>query len=241
MSKYFVGLTDSSIKEALKLSQELKSKGRELHEVTATAGPPKDHFIVYEDGLHPLKATIKKAMELSGIDPSDDSRRGFTSHSARDWLPKLGFSWEQISNPTPSKITDFERHRKLQKILARPEQARFRLEVARLWGYRCPLTQCTAMEAMEAAHIIPIGAGGSDDPSNGILLRADIHKLFDAGLLEFELPELTIVLNGSAAECYRELSNCRLSVPSTLDHARFSENLRVRKSYPPTSHQSTEQ
>ncbi len=32
-----------------------------------------------------------------------------------------------------------------------------------------------------AAHIIPYGAGGKHEIPNGLLLRADIHKLFDRG------------------------------------------------------------
>lgn len=36
---------------------------------------------------------------------------------------------------------------------------------------------------LEAAHIVPVAEQGSDDPSNGILLRADLHRLFDNGLM----------------------------------------------------------
>ena len=37
------------------------------------------------------------------------------------------------------------------------------------------------MPALEAAHITPYGEGGSHELSNGLLLRRDLHSLFDAG------------------------------------------------------------
>jgi putative restriction endonuclease len=37
------------------------------------------------------------------------------------------------------------------------------------------------LPALEAAHIRPFGEGGAHEVSNGLLLRSDIHKLFDKG------------------------------------------------------------
>jgi putative restriction endonuclease len=36
---------------------------------------------------------------------------------------------------------------------------------------------------LDAAHIKPYSLGGSHNPSNGLLLRQDIHTLFDRGYL----------------------------------------------------------
>jgi putative restriction endonuclease len=37
------------------------------------------------------------------------------------------------------------------------------------------------LPALEAAHILPYGDGGEHEARNGLLLRRDIHSLFDAG------------------------------------------------------------
>ena len=37
------------------------------------------------------------------------------------------------------------------------------------------------MPVLEAAHIKPYGASGPHDPRNGLLLRSDLHTLFDRG------------------------------------------------------------
>jgi putative restriction endonuclease len=41
--------------------------------------------------------------------------------------------------------------------------------------------QSVATRVVNAAHIVPYGIGGKHEVPNGLLLRADIHKLFDRG------------------------------------------------------------
>ena len=43
------------------------------------------------------------------------------------------------------------------------------------------MTQERTLPALEAAHIRPYAEGGLHEASNGLLLRRDIHSLFDAG------------------------------------------------------------
>jgi predicted restriction endonuclease len=45
------------------------------------------------------------------------------------------------------------------------------------------ITGCDAQEALEAAHIIPYCETENNHPSNGLLLRADLHTLFDLDLI----------------------------------------------------------
>jgi len=67
-------------------------------------------------------------------------------------------------------------------ILQRRGQPEFRSKLLKLYK-RCLVTGCDAEEALEAAHILPYSEGGTNRPSNGLLLRADIHTLFDLGLI----------------------------------------------------------
>jgi predicted restriction endonuclease len=46
---------------------------------------------------------------------------------------------------------------------------------------RCAITGEKTLPILDAAHIQAYGAGGEHVPSNGILLRTDIHRLFDLG------------------------------------------------------------
>jgi putative restriction endonuclease len=53
--------------------------------------------------------------------------------------------------------------------------------VTDVYQRRCVITQERTLPALEAAHIRPYGDGGEHEASNGLLLRRDIHSLFDAG------------------------------------------------------------
>jgi hypothetical protein len=73
--------------------------------------------------------------------------------------------------------------------VVRPGQREFRQRLLDAYRRQCAVTSCAVEGALEAAHIIPDADGGARgmDPRNGILLRADIHKLFDCGLIGFRL------------------------------------------------------
>ena len=67
--------------------------------------------------------------------------------------------------------------------LIRPRlgQGAFRVLVTDIYRRRCAVTQERTLPALEAAHIRPYGDGGAHEGRNGLLLRRDIHSLFDAG------------------------------------------------------------
>jgi putative restriction endonuclease len=56
-----------------------------------------------------------------------------------------------------------------------------------VYSGRCAITDCEIDDVLEAAHISPYSGRSSDQVCNGLLLRADVHTLFDCGLLAFDL------------------------------------------------------
>jgi len=70
-----------------------------------------------------------------------------------------------------------------EPVLIRPRlgQGGFRMLVTGLSERKCAVTRERTLPALEAAHIRPYTEGGEHAASNGILLRRDIHSLFDAG------------------------------------------------------------
>lgn len=68
-----------------------------------------------------------------------------------------------------------------QLIRPRLGQGAFRVLVTDIYQRRCAVTQERTLPALEAAHIRPYGEGGQHEAQNGLLLRRDIHSLFDAG------------------------------------------------------------
>lgn len=66
-------------------------------------------------------------------------------------------------------------------ITPRLGQGAFRVAVTEAYGRQCAVTDGRVLPALDAAHIKPFSEGGLHTNSNGILLRKDIHSVFDAG------------------------------------------------------------
>ena len=71
------------------------------------------------------------------------------------------------------------RNRVLREVVQRRGQGKFRKALINAYSGRCAITGCPVVPLLEAAHITPYL--GPD--MNGLLLRADIHTLWDLGLM----------------------------------------------------------
>ncbi|MFM6200619.1 MAG: HNH endonuclease, partial [Dolichospermum sp.] len=63
---------------------------------------------------------------------------------------------------------------------SREKQQEFKEELIKKYGYKCLISGCEIKEIIEAAHIIPYSRIESHDIANGLLLKVDLHRLFDA-------------------------------------------------------------
>lgn len=81
---------------------------------------------------------------------------------------------------------EYEDERQLQAIQIRRGQHDFRDRLLSAWKRRCVVTECRIVELLEAAHITPHSVEPNYRTSNGLLLRADIHTLYDLGLLSID-------------------------------------------------------
>ena len=73
--------------------------------------------------------------------------------------------------------------RVMRQIVERRGRQAFRDGLLRAYGGRCAITSCGVVDVLEAAHITPFSELSPDDVTNGLLLRADLHTLFDCGLI----------------------------------------------------------
>ena len=94
-------------------------------------------------------------------------------------------------DPTASMLD--QRQRTTQEVVARLGQGRFRDMLLSAYGGKCAVTGCSIPEVLEAAHIIPYSGDPSDHVCNGLLLRSDIHMLFDAHLIAIDPTKMTII------------------------------------------------
>lgn len=74
-----------------------------------------------------------------------------------------------------------QRYGKPQLVQPRLGQGAFRLAVTDAYERRCAVSDEKTLPILDAAHIRAYGDGGDHDTANGLLLRTDIHRLFDLG------------------------------------------------------------
>ena len=88
---------------------------------------------------------------------------------------------------------------KPQLVKPRLGQGAFRALVTDLYDRRCAVTRERTLPALDAAHIRPYSEGGIHEARNGLLLRRDIHGLFDSGYVTVT-PELHFEVSGQVRE-----------------------------------------
>ncbi len=125
------------------------------------------------------------------IDAPVDWSRNIVQGKSYELLTGIGQRlWEQIQirlagkEPLARDLEVLERKERYGSptvILPRLGQGSFRVMVTDAYRRRCAVTQERTLPALEAGHIKPFKESGPHRVSNGILLRSDIHRLFDTG------------------------------------------------------------
>jgi putative restriction endonuclease len=142
---------------------------------------------------------------LQGLMPSPNSHRGFAEEGPRYGVPVL--------------------------IAPRLGQGAFRVAVTEAYGRECALSGGRVLPALDAAHIRPYAEGGSHVKSNGILLRKDIHSVFDSGYATIDR-DLRFVVSEKVKEVfqngneYRRLHGTMIRVPADPADRPDAEQLR---------------
>ena len=134
--------------------------------------------------------------------------------------------WEAICDrlsrrPENEVAEAARRYGKPQRIQPRLGQPGFRVLVRDIYGRRCAVTRERTLPALEAAHIRPYNKGGEHKAQNGLLLRRDIHSLFDAGYVTVT-PDLSFEVSHRIREefengrDYYALQGKRIAMPKRL-------------------------
>lgn len=87
------------------------------------------------------------------------------------------------------------RQKALRSINVRRGQPAFRGKLLAAYDQSCAVCDCDCAQVLEAAHIRPYGGSDTNQIQNGILLRGDIHTLFDLGKIGIDPTEFRIVVS----------------------------------------------
>lgn len=128
-----------------------------------------------------------------GIDVSvGEGLRIFTE--CLDRAQQLGAGWVGLDPAAP-------RYGNPVPVAPRLGQGTFRVAVLDAYARACAVTGEHSLPVLEAAHIMPYAQGGQHHVSNGLLLRSDIHKLFDLGYVTVT-PDYRFEISDALAEHY---------------------------------------
>jgi hypothetical protein len=127
--------------------------------------------------------------------------------------------YEEKSDQAPADAFDPKdiedgRRKVLRAVYRRQGQRGFRRMLMSTYAGRCAITGKQAEWVLEAAHIAPYLGAKTNTVTNGLLLRADIHTLFDLALISIDPDERTIkvskLLKGTE---YAKLDGKKLAEP----------------------------
>lgn len=106
-------------------------------------------------------------------------------------------------------------------------EAHFRNVIVTRDGHRCVLTGDQTTEAVEAAHLVPARNGENDMPFNGIALRADLHRLFDAHLFTLGENGQVVITDSESrlSAAYRALLHAKCLPPATFERVKATLSL----------------
>lgn len=127
-----------------------------------------------------------------------------------DTAGKVGASlWEQVKSKLYpidglqlNEVNEIDQNKRPEYFVkGRLGQGAFRILVTDAYQRRCAVTGERTLPALEAAHIKPYSNLGPNLVENGLLLRSDLHKLFDIGYLTVT-PELHIEVSPKIKQEY---------------------------------------
>jgi len=117
-------------------------------------------------------------------------------------------------------INDDNRIRSLRLICERRGQPAFRNKLIEIYGSQCLITGCSDLAVLEAAYIYPYKGDKDNHTGNGLLLRSDIHLLFDQNLIGIEPESLKINISD-----FLQDPNYKAIAGSTLRVTNFRPSL----------------
>ena len=90
----------------------------------------------------------------------------------------------QLEEIRPQEMVTLARERQkiVESVSRYARESSFRRQVMDAYGNRCAVTRAQ-LNLVDAAHIVPVKAQGTDDVSNGIALSPTIHRAYDNSLI----------------------------------------------------------
>lgn len=193
-------------------------------------------YHVEEDGTHVLR--LESSPEIVGnVDPDLDFYWGAAIIRLQKDLKSVTAEWESadqsedgngqpigciVLEENDERVIEYETSVRIKRAQEKLRKHLIELDKA------CVISGETTLAALQAAHILDVAEKGADNPSNAVLMRADLHALFDRGV--FFIADdggIQVQQEESLSQTYRNLL-CRARVNSAVID-RIRKNLARRQ------------
>jgi putative restriction endonuclease len=182
---------------------------------------PHDRWVPAPPDWHP------NIVRGKGYDVNDNAGRAIWQRVAEATRAvDVGSGW-----PAQTGAPDAPRYGTPVLVAPRLGQGSFRVVVTDAYERRCAVTAERVLPVLEAAHIRSYAQGGVHRVDNGLLLRSDLHTLFDRGYITVT-PTLRLEVSRRIREDfengrdYYALHGRELRAPARAEHRPAAEFLR---------------
>ena len=197
--------------------------------------------IVFHQLVDPTETRLVSQEQLAAIIPVPSHKwhpQASGVHLAQEAARKIdeiiGFGTNQFLSADRADMDEFDernikdaRERINRSIALRRGQQAFRAKLLTAYERKCAVTGCSIEDLLEAAHIVPYRGPQTNHVQNGVLLRSDIHTLFDCGLIAIDPASMKLILSSRLIQSsYRGLAGRKIRLPKNSDEAPNKEALR---------------
>jgi hypothetical protein len=150
-------------------------------------GPKRKIKSYYDDVVFPIETLVEGgANDVFARLGQPIPVAQFPTYARRHRTSKAKGRFPATANAAGNEQSLEQRLERFARVQIRTQQAAFREAVFRASNGRCVVSGCSVPEALEAAHLRGRRwKDGHNDASDGVLLRRDLHALYDRELLSF--------------------------------------------------------
>lgn len=161
------------------------------------------------------------AERVLGHSAAERVLRSLLNETVEDAAGKGGGDLPGSTLPIEPVGTEDTRVTTMRAIRLRQGQPKFRSALLENYEGLCAITGCQTVALLDAAHITPYRGEHANRESNGILLRTDIHTLFDRHLLTIVYTDdaYTVRVDPDVDPYYQRFDGSPLNVPSAGEKA----------------------
>ncbi|MGB4056558.1 MAG: HNH endonuclease signature motif containing protein [Alphaproteobacteria bacterium] len=212
--------------------EAIKKSRPDYYEENKRKGEKLLHYFLKDTGVFKGDSLTTEELIDNGIITDLGSLQGlrfFEGEEAQRVLQLMGV-FDLTAEDKIKNDAEEGRRKVLREIDSRQGQGKFKDSLMKAYGGTCAISGCSVKEVLEAAHIIPYKDMPNDQVTNGLLLRSDLHVLFDRDLIKIDPDTYTVEIAEELVETeYEIFNNEKLSLPELQEYCPAQNALQFRK------------